>query len=202
MDATRIHIPERVALRAKTKYTSDVTTGCMISTYSTGSHGYAQIGWNEAGERVVTLVHRIVWASTHGPIPQHLTVDHMCKNRQCMNIEHLRLLSNYENARRTDGRDWPLGRCINGHPNIHLKTYEDGRTHCSVCVDTIWKSRPKGANPRKPKVVKLPTKPRTHCRNGHEKSEANTYLRPSGRRECLPCKRDSARTWHQGREAA
>ncbi|MFP5368909.1 MAG: HNH endonuclease signature motif containing protein [Actinomycetes bacterium] len=170
----------------------------MVSTYSVGSHGYAQIGWNEGGHRRVTLVHRVVWASTHGPIPGHLTVDHMCKNRQCMNVEHLRLLSNYENARRTGGRDWPLGRCINGHPNANLKKYEDGRTHCSICVETVWKSKPKGSErERKPKVVKVPATPRTHCRNGHEKTAANTYLRPSGHKECLPCKQEYARRWRR-----
>lgn len=190
-----LRIPDRVAERARSKYVADPGTGCMISTYSTASHGYAQIGWNEGGDRVVTLVHRVIWASHHGPIPEHLTVDHMCKNRQCMNIEHLRLLSNFENGRRTQGRDWPLGRCINGHSNAHLQRYSNGKAHCSICAATLWKSAPKGVRPRKPAPAKVPAPPRTHCRNGHEKSEANSYVRPSGRRECLPCKQVYARKW-------
>lgn len=201
-----LFIPDRIAERARARYILDSGTGCMVSTYSTASHGYAQIGWHEDGQRIVTLVHRVVWASHHGPIPSDLTIDHMCKNRQCMNIQHLRLLSNFENARRTSGRDWPLGRCINGHTNEHLKTYSDGRKHCSICVKR-WKAKPAEQGPRKPRptkveVVKIPTPPRTNCRNGHEKSDQNSYLRPSGRRECLPCKQAHATKWHGVSRAA
>ena len=131
MKGTRI--PERVAQRALTRYTLDPSTGCHISTYSVASHGYAQIGWHEDGERTVTLVHRVVWAATFGPIPEGMTVDHMCKRRTCCNVEHLRLLTNYENARRTDGRDWPVGRCINGHPNSESYQQPRGKRICRPC---------------------------------------------------------------------
>lgn len=33
----------------------------------------------------------------------------------------------------------------------------------------------------------------THCRNGHEYTDANTYHRPSGRRDCRQCIRE--RVW-------
>lgn len=227
-----LFIPEAVAERATTRFVLDPSTGCHISTYSTASHGYAQIGWNHEKVRTVTLVHRVVWAIHHGTIPRDLTVDHMCKNRRCMNVQHLRLLSNYENGRRTRGRDWPLGRCVNGHPNEHLKKYGNGRTHCSICVDTRWKAAPKGATPKlrvksvsetkiskmkprkpptseirpkQPRPIKQPAAPRTpappktHCRNGHAKTEENTYLRPSGYKECLPCKTAHATIWHGAR---
>lgn len=38
-----------------------------------------------------------------------------------MNPAHLRLLPNFENARRVNGLDWPMGQCANGHPNNRLK---------------------------------------------------------------------------------
>jgi hypothetical protein len=47
-------------------------------------------------------------------------------------VKHLRLLSNFENGRRTRGRDWPVGECINGHPNSMLHTNAGG-TRCSQC---------------------------------------------------------------------
>lgn len=43
-----IVIPDRVAERAATKYETS-EDGCWISTYSVASHGYAQIGWQDAG---------------------------------------------------------------------------------------------------------------------------------------------------------
>lgn len=93
-------------------------TGCHQSTYSVTSAGYAQIGWQPSGEsNKGTTAHRAAWTAVYGPIPDGLTVDHLCKNRRCVNVEHLRLLTNFENARRTHGRDWPIGNgeCINGH---------------------------------------------------------------------------------------
>lgn len=101
--------------------------GCHISTYSTGSHGYAQVGWSEAGKSTVTLAHRVAWIASNGPIADGMTVDHTCKQRRCVNVEHLRILTNYENARRTFGRDWPLGQCANGHP------VEGEPRHCPEC---------------------------------------------------------------------
>lgn len=90
----------------------DEQTGCLVSRYSVGSHGYAQ-AWD--GETVV-LAHRIVWEWHNGPIPDGITVDHEdCHNRQCVEIDHMRNLTNLENARRNmPGRNWDLGTCIEG----------------------------------------------------------------------------------------
>lgn len=136
-----ILIPREVAERAATRYVEDAN-GCWISTYSVASHGYAQIGWQTEvrqanGRRKVTmtLCHRAAWVYYHGTqIPDGMTVDHMCHNRRCVNPDHLRLLSNFENARRTSGRDWPVGECINGHPNRYLRLYA-GKWACSICHD-------------------------------------------------------------------
>lgn len=129
-----MEIPERVAKRAFSKIDLDPLTGCYISQYSVASHGYTQIGWHDdAGQRIVTLVHRVVWIYINGQIPEGMTVDHLCKSKRCVNIDHLRLLTNFENARRTFGRDWPLGECINGHPNSELFTEDSGRIRCRPC---------------------------------------------------------------------
>lgn len=128
------HIPARVIERVRTKIAVDPDRGCHISTYSAASHGYAQVGWHEDGERIVTLCHRVIWYAEHGPIPKGMTVDHMCKQRKCVRVDHLRLLTNYENARRTKGRDWPLGQCINGHPNSMLHTQRGGKIICAPCM--------------------------------------------------------------------
>lgn len=67
---------------------------CLICTYSVGSHGYTQ-AWDGV---TVVLSHRIVWEVVNGPIPDGLTVDHECHQRDCVAIEHLRLLTNLANA--------------------------------------------------------------------------------------------------------
>jgi hypothetical protein len=95
-----IFIPEHVARRVVTNVTAG-DAGCVISNYSTGSHGYAQIGWHQDdGRRVATTAHRVAWvAHTGEQIPEGMTVDHICRVRTCVNPEHLRLLTNAENAR-------------------------------------------------------------------------------------------------------
>lgn len=122
-------MPDHVA-RVLAHADRDETSGCLVSRYSLGSHGYAQ-GWNGK----VTLCHLIVWVGTHGPIPQGMTVDHTCRNKQCVEITHLRLLPNLENARRTNGRDWPLGTCINGHGPEFWRPKSEFRIkgYCSEC---------------------------------------------------------------------
>ncbi|PVB19761.1 HNH endonuclease signature motif containing protein [Mycobacteroides abscessus] len=129
-------IPERVARRAYYRWIPGAG-GCFISTYSTASHGYAQIGWQDSGGRDVTLAHRAAWTFANGAIPEGLTIDHLCKNRQCVNVSHMRLLSNYENGRRTSGRDWPLGTCIRGHSNAELVRNYKGKLICRKCRN-LW----------------------------------------------------------------
>jgi hypothetical protein len=128
-----MRIPERVYERVIHWADRDLDTGCLASRYSTGSHGYAQIGWVEDGERIVTLCHLALWRYLDGEPPDGMTVDHTCKNRRCVERKHLRLLTNFDNARRTSGRDWPLGQCIAGHDDRYLHTQPNGRTRCTIC---------------------------------------------------------------------
>lgn len=126
-------IPGRVAQRALENAVPG-PNGCHISTYSVASHGYAQIGWHVSGtsDMAGTTAHRAAWVCWNGQIPEGATIDHLCKERRCVNPLHLRMLSNYENARRTSGRDWPLGQCANGHSNRHLVLSGKKRV-CSLC---------------------------------------------------------------------
>lgn len=123
-----VAVPENVAQRAITNMDKQAD-GCWISKYSVMSTGYAQIGWSvkeadlrpgRRGRNEMVLAHRAAWVAVNGQVPLGMTIDHLCKTRRCVNPEHMRLLPNYENARRTAGRDWPLGFCANGHDATHL----------------------------------------------------------------------------------
>lgn len=136
--------PERVVQRVLSKVAMG-PRGCHISTYSVASHGYAQIGWREGDERPVTLCHRVMWIWFRGPIPEGMTIDHMCKNKRCIRLQHLRLIPNYENSRRGNARDWPLGKCAKGHDDAaHWRPGGVGQPrlkgYCAVCLDASRKS--------------------------------------------------------------
>lgn len=105
-----IVIPDRVALRALRAFKID-ENGCHISSYSIGSHGYAQIGWQTEDGHSMTTAHRASWTAVHGQIPLGMTVDHVCKIRTCVNVAHLRLLTNVDNARDNRQADlWIAGQ--------------------------------------------------------------------------------------------
>lgn len=110
----------------------DPETGCLVSRYSVGSHGYAQ-AWN--GE-TTTLAHLLVWRGLVGPIAPGMTIDHVdCHNRKCIEITHLREISNYENARKNrPGADPRLGRCVNGHPDNLVARKRKGGVKI-MCLD-------------------------------------------------------------------
>lgn len=130
-------IPDRVARRAIKNYVLDVH-GCHLSLYAVSPQGYPMIGWrpvlgvDDPADR--TTAHRAAWTAVHGPIPAGMTVDHKCKTKRCVNVRHLRLLSNFENARRTNGRDWPLGECAHGHKNDQMVTLKSGKRRCAPCA--------------------------------------------------------------------
>jgi len=39
------------------------------------------------------MYHRHKWEEANGTIPEGYEIDHMCKNRACCNLDHLRLLT-------------------------------------------------------------------------------------------------------------
>ena len=132
-------IPPEVIERAAARWELDPASGCHISAYSAASHGYAQIGWHDRalGRSRMTLCHRAVWIGTYGPIADGMTIDHMCRVRKCVNLAHLRLLPNLENARRTSGPDWPVdGRCRHGHDASfwRAKSPTLAKGYCSACT--------------------------------------------------------------------
>jgi hypothetical protein len=45
------------------------------------------------------LAHRAVWESTHGPIAVGLEVEHVCRNRRCVRLSHLELLTRSQQER-------------------------------------------------------------------------------------------------------
>jgi len=46
------------------------------------------------------MAHRAVYESERGPIPEGMTLDHLCRNRGCVNPDHLEPVTNRENILR------------------------------------------------------------------------------------------------------
>ena len=75
------------------------TDSCWVWPKSSASHGYGEI-WD--GERNV-LAHRFAYELLVGPIPAGMQVDHVCRNRLCVNPAHLRVVTNKQNSEHHNG---------------------------------------------------------------------------------------------------
>ena len=73
--------------------------GCLVWTGATDPAGYGRIAFDSRFQGV----HRFAWEQKHGPIPDGMVIDHMCWNPACVNVEHLRLATNAQNASSQSG---------------------------------------------------------------------------------------------------
>lgn len=82
--------------RLSTGY-AESASGCHEWNRSRNSKGYGVIYM----EGKLRLAHRVAWFDHYGEWPtKGLVVDHICENKACVRVEHLRLLTNGDNIRR------------------------------------------------------------------------------------------------------
>src|SRR3990167_5306610 len=98
-------------------------SGCWIWTASLNRpNGYCSVQF--AGRR--QTAHRVLYEILRGPIPQGLTLDHLCRNRQCVNPWHCEPVTIRVNAMRGVGISAVNAQkthCYKGHPFTVENTY-------------------------------------------------------------------------------
>lgn len=168
------------------------TDTCWLWKGYVGNHGY---GMFTLSTRNPKLAHRLSYQWTVGEIPEGLELDHLCRNRQCVNPAHLEPVLHVINSRRGDTGQYLKRRthCPKGHPYNEENTYRTkrGGRACRECRNIAvkdWYER------KSLEIGRVHKRNWTHCKRGHLFTDENTYRR-GGKRACRTCRAEFWNTY-------
>jgi hypothetical protein len=112
--------------------------GCWLWTAGTNRGGYGGFNVRNGGRPTTARAHRYAYEQLVGYIPDGLQLDHLCRNRLCVNPNHLEPVSSRTNVLRGEGlaaHNATKVRCGQGHP------YEEGERLCKECRNASARAR-------------------------------------------------------------
>ena len=113
-------------------------SGCWKWTGKTSNGGYGLFFIAKPRKHNVQA-HRWSYEYFRGAIPAGLDLDHLCRNRWCVNPEHTEPVTRRENLLRGEtipARHAAKTHCPAGHPYNDANTYRyRGLRYCRICRD-------------------------------------------------------------------
>jgi hypothetical protein len=93
-------------MRGKPHVWETTDNGCIVSTsHRINQDGYLRIRdprFSGEGRRPLIMAHRLSWENNFGTVPTGYEVDHKCRNRACVNPDHLQVLSRTDHLVKTN----------------------------------------------------------------------------------------------------
>lgn len=131
-------------VRFESRIVYEPSCGCWLWSGHLSSSGYGlfnvvdtRVGGKQI--RKTTSAHRFSYELVHGSIPHGMVTDHLCRNRACVNPDHLEVVTQAENVFRGDAtKNKRTGLC-------HRCGSPDGRVVESTSKGysfLTWKCRP------------------------------------------------------------
>lgn len=123
---------------------------CWLWTADKICGGYGRFSFNGR----LVLAHRFSYEFFNEEIPKGLQIDHLCRNRGCVNPEHMEVVTNRENMMRglspslTSKRQLSKTHCPQNHPYSGENLYLDpnGGRRCRICNRISRKNRIRSNN--------------------------------------------------------
>ena len=130
------------------KVATDPASGCHTWQAYKNANGYGRFSVNGKNQPA----HRFIYEQEIGPIAIGLTIDHLCRNRACVNPAHLEAVSLQVNILRGTAPSARWARrmmCAKGHPlrgrNLVPSLKRAGSRRCRICYREyhrmIWKTK-------------------------------------------------------------
>ena len=120
------------------------TDSCWLWNGAVSTAGYGRIG----DKSKLLQAHRVAYVLWKKEIPSGLQIDHLCRNKLCVNPEHLEAVTHQVNSARANAIRW------SGY---------------------------------------------THCKRGHEFTDANTMLQHDKYRRCRACHNLKSREYRKNK---
>jgi hypothetical protein len=142
--------------------------------------------------------HRVAYEALVGPIPQGLCIDHLCRNRACVNPDHLEPVTNRVNILRGEtimAANAAKTHCVRGHEYTPENTLINAKTGTRRCAACNREDQEEYNRRRREKHAQNPTPEPTHCRKGHPYDKDNLRINKQGARVCKACAREASRRW-------